>query len=62
MDELSQIREQRDRLASLVGTAYNDDGTIIPALEAAMNQADADAMRHEIGAVVSFLRDNNPNR
>jgi len=62
MDEMSQLRDQVDRLTSLVGTAYNDDGTIIPALLNAINQLDINQMRQEVQSVIGFLRDNNPNR
>ena len=61
MDELQELRAQRDRLASLVGTCMNEDGTIIPALENAANQTELEQMRHEVNAVIGFLRDNNPN-
>jgi hypothetical protein len=40
-----------DELASLVGTAYADDGTIIPALE---------KLKQDTQAIINFLRDNNP--
>lgn len=62
MDEQRELRQQIERLTSLVGTAYNDDGTIIPALENAAQQDDVEQMRQEVGAVVGFLRANNPNR
>lgn len=62
VDELQQLRAERDRLESLVGTAYHEDGTAIPALLNAMNQPDLEAMRHEIEAVVNFLRASNPHQ
>ena len=61
MDELQELRAQRDRLASLVGTAYNADGMVRQALENAALQADVEQMRQEVVAVINFLRDNNPN-
>jgi hypothetical protein len=57
-----ELTARLDRLESLVGTAFNDDGTVIPALENAARQEDVNQMRHEIASVVGFLRDNNPNR
>lgn len=47
-------------LETLVGVAYNDDGTVIPALLDAEQQTDAAAMRDRIEAVVAFLRANRP--
>ena len=60
IDEVQQLREERDRYASLVGTAYNDDGAVMPALLNAIGQTDIEQMRQEIGAVISFLQSNRP--
>jgi hypothetical protein len=62
MDELHELRSQRDHLSSLVGTAYNDDGTVVPALHNAIQQTSIEQMRQEVQSVVNFLRENNPNR
>lgn len=62
IDEVQQLRAERDRYASLVGTAYGPAGTIIPALENAARQEDRDQMRREVEAVIEFLRQNDPNR
>lgn len=62
MGELEDMRARLDRLESLVGTAYHDDGTVIPALQAAAERQDGETMRSEVRAVISFLRDNNPHR
>jgi hypothetical protein len=45
-------------LASLVGTAYHEDGTVVPALDAAIKARDWG----QVVAVLSFLRSNNPDR
>jgi hypothetical protein len=45
-------------LASLVGTAYHEDGTVVPALDAAIQAQDWG----QVVAVLSFLRSNNPDR
>jgi hypothetical protein len=60
VDEMQAMRERLDRLESLVGTAYGESGTVIPALLNAMNQTDPAQARHEVGAVIGFLRDNRP--
>jgi hypothetical protein len=60
VDDISELNARLDRLESLVGTAYNDDGSVIPALLNAMNQTDPAQMAQEISAVVSFLRSNRP--
>lgn len=60
IDEVEQLRQERDRYASLVGSAYNDDGQVIPALENAANQADLAQMAQEVRAVIGFLKDNRP--
>lgn len=59
---MDEHQSRLDRLESLVGTAYADDGTVIPALTNAANQTDLEQMRQEVYAVIGFLRENNPNR
>jgi exonuclease VII small subunit len=60
--ELDAAVAQRDRLASLVGTCMNEDGTVVPALVNATAQTELEQLRHEVNAVIAFLRENNPNR
>jgi hypothetical protein len=62
MSEVDEMRARLDRLESLVGTAYADDGTVVPALEAAVDRQDGETVRSEVRNVIQFLRDNNPNR
>jgi len=56
------VPHEAPELSTLVGVAYHDDGTVIPALVAATTQTDIAQMRQQVDAVVSFLRANNPDR
>jgi hypothetical protein len=58
--QLADVTAERDRYASLVGTAYNSDGAVRTGLDGAVMQQDIDEMRVQVQAVVNFLRDNNP--
>lgn len=51
-----------EELANLVGLAYHDDGNVIPALEAALNQNKKNDVKQAVQAVIDFLRTNNPDR
>jgi hypothetical protein len=53
-----QAGDELGALRNLVGVAYHDDGTIIPALIAAKESGDWG----QVDAVVSFLKTNNPHR
>jgi hypothetical protein len=57
---MDEMRARLDRLETLVGVAYNEDGVIIPALLNAINQSDINQMRQEVQSVVNFLRENRP--
>jgi hypothetical protein len=57
---VDELQARLDRLESLVGVAYNDDGVILPALHNAIAQTEIEQMRHEVQAVVNFLRENRP--
>jgi predicted chitinase len=49
-------------LSTLVGVAYHEDGTIIPALKMALLQQDLSHTRNEIQNVINFLAVTNPDR
>lgn len=61
IDEVQGMKQRLDRLESLVGTAFNADGTVRPALQNALAQPDEQQLRQEVQAVLNFLRDNAPN-
>jgi hypothetical protein len=49
-------------LGTLVGVAYHEDGVLIPALTEATKQTKIDDMRQQVQAIISFLRNTNPDR
>lgn len=60
--ELERVKGERDRLESLVGTAYHEDGTVIPALLNVLAQTELTQALQEVQAVIGFLRTNDPHR
>lgn len=56
-----QQQAQMDRLASLVGTAFNREGTVRETLRRIIQMDDPSAMRHEAEMLDNFLRDACPN-
>ena len=53
--------DELDRLRTLVGVAYSETGTVVPALAAALANPDDVNLRMQTDAVLRFLRANNPN-
>jgi hypothetical protein len=62
VDEMQDMRARLDRLESLVGTCYHEDGSILPGLLEAVAQTDVDTMRGKVEAVIQFIRASNPHQ